>query len=287
MRNLIWLVFDSARYDAFMAARTPAMDRIAPAQRRWSYASWTAPAHLAFLMGLMPHTNQPGGVASDRYREELSQWRERLEAPSARPIGFADFVPTLSLPAFLRRLGYRTAAYVSLPVLNAQTVLAAHFDEYELLPAHNDLSAVLDRLRFGDAPRFYFINTGETHYPYRLPGETGNGLPVISGLHGVWRGLDDFLRDPSGPRDTVFDPDLLRPLWHKQVRCIEHLDGVVARLCAAVPAETWFIITSDHGELFGEDGYFGHGPICHEKVFEVFFLEGRHPDATARGRSRS
>jgi hypothetical protein len=26
---------------------------------------------------------------------------------------------------------------------------------------------------------------------------------------------------------------------------------------------------ADHGELFGEAGYFGHGPINHEKVYEV------------------
>jgi hypothetical protein len=43
------------------------------------------------------------------------------------------------------------------------------------------------------------------------------------------------------------------------------------------PGNTHFMIMSDHGELFGEDGYFGHGPIFHEKVFEVFFLEGRLP----------
>ena len=30
-----------------------------------------------------------------------------------------------------------------------------------------------------------------------------------------------------------------------------------------------------HGELFGEAGYFGHGPIMHEKCFEVPFLEGK------------
>ena len=29
------------------------------------------------------------------------------------------------------------------------------------------------------------------------------------------------------------------------------------------------------GELFGEEGYFGHGPIHHEKVLEVPFLEGK------------
>jgi hypothetical protein len=27
--------------------------------------------------------------------------------------------------------------------------------------------------------------------------------------------------------------------------------------------------------LFGEEGYFGHGPIVHEKVLEVPFVEGK------------
>jgi len=36
-------------------------------------------------------------------------------------------------------------------------------------------------------------------------------------------------------------------------------------------------VTSDHGELFGEDRFFGHGPVCHEKVLEVPFVEGVVP----------
>ena len=49
------------------------------------------------------------------------------------------------------------------------------------------------------------------------------------------------------------------------------------RLYDAVPPDTWIVVTSDHGELFGEDGYFGHGPIMHRKVFEVPFVEGIRP----------
>ena len=43
----------------------------------------------------------------------------------------------------------------------------------------------------------------------------------------------------------------------------------------ALPENSWVIVTADHGELFGEQGYFGHGPIIHEKVLEVPFVEGR------------
>jgi len=42
-----------------------------------------------------------------------------------------------------------------------------------------------------------------------------------------------------------------------------------------VPKNTHIVVTADHGELFGELGYFGHGPIMHDKVFEVPYLEGK------------
>ena len=51
-------------------------------------------------------------------------------------------------------------------------------------------------------------------------------------------------------------------------------DGLLEKLYDVVPPRTWIVVTSDHGELFGESGYFGHGPINHEKVHEVPFAEG-------------
>jgi hypothetical protein len=58
------------------------------------------------------------------------------------------------------------------------------------------------------------------------------------------------------------------------------VDGLLATLYQKVPPQTYFIITADHGEadhgeLFDEEGYFGHGPIFHPKVFEVPFVEGK------------
>ncbi|MBW8303632.1 MAG: hypothetical protein K0M78_06775 [Brevundimonas sp.] len=281
MRNLVWIVLDSARWDAAAAADTPTFARIGPMERRWSYASWTAPSHLGFLMGLLPHRGEPGVSTSVQYQDEFARWPDRLEIPLDH--SFSAFAPSLSLPRFLQSLGYRCEARVSLPVLNPETVLSAHFDHYELLAQHNDLGAALDALTFSDAtPTFHFINTGETHYPYLLPGETAEDLPPLPGVHGVWRSLDAFLRDPArragGESAIPFDREQLRPLWRKQVACIEHIDAVLARALPRMPADTWIILTSDHGELFGEDGWFGHGPVVHDKVLEVFLVEGLNPE---------
>jgi glucan phosphoethanolaminetransferase (alkaline phosphatase superfamily) len=64
-------------------------------------------------------------------------------------------------------------------------------------------------------------------------------------------------------------------LRRRQIDAVKYLDTVIEELFELVPKNTYVTITSDHGELFGEDGYFGHGPIQHEKVFEVPFVEGK------------
>lgn len=282
MNHVVWVIFDSVRHDAYLAARTPALDSLGTPQRRFTYASWTAPSHYSFLMGLMPHPSLPHLFASVQYREELSRWRERLGLAAGESLEFKRFLPGLSVPATLKTFGYRCEAFVSMPVLNPQTLLSAHFDHYGLMAAPNDFHGIVSRLCFDETPRFYFLNVGETHYPYLVPGETMADLPRISGLHGAYRDLDEFLHNPAAFDDRqtierIFTPERLRGLWEKQVACIEYLDGVFGRLLEKSPPNTWFIITSDHGELFGEDGFFGHGPIMHEKVFEVFLLEGLHP----------
>ena len=67
----------------------------------------------------------------------------------------------------------------------------------------------------------------------------------------------------------------LDALRQRQVDAVQYLDRVIEELFDLVPRNTYITITSDHGELFGEDGYFGHGPIQHEKVFEVPLWKAR------------
>ena len=138
-----------------------------------------------------------------------------------------------------------------------------------------DFAGMVAEIAFPDArPRFYFLNLGETHYPYMLSGEN---LPHISGVHGVLKHLDSGAAAPDAGEQVFFPPDEMQRLHRQQVKCVEYLDGLLGALYAKCPANTHFIVTADHGELFGEEGYFGHGPIMHEKCFEVPFVEGLRP----------
>lgn len=276
-RNLVVLVLDSLRYDSWLQADTRGFSRLGEVERRWSYASWTAPSHYNFLMGLLPHTSPQRVYASEYYKQDYVRYSERL---GVEGIEFRNLLPSIFLSTYLRNtLGYKVRAKVSMPVLNPHTAINKDFDSYELMPAHNDLSAMVETLEFHpERPTFYLLNTGETHYPYALPDEDPNEWPRISGAHGVLKTLDTAI---SGARadepETFFDEEKLATLRSRQIRACSHVSDVFDRLLDVTPPKTWIVVTSDHGDLFGEDGYFGHGPVCHPKVFEVPFIEGPRP----------
>ena len=187
---------------------------------------------------------------------------------------FKDLLPSLWLPTFLRqRLGYRAHALVSMPVLNPATPLARDFDSFALMPTHNDMAAMLPRLalrrRAADLP----------------PAQRRrDALSVRAAERG-----SEPLAAPVGPARDVCAASTSRrrasrhrsirrssaELRARQIEAVRYLDGVFEQLFDLLPANTYVTVTADHGELFGEDGYVGHGPIQHDKVFEVPFLEGR------------
>ncbi len=271
--HLVYIILDSCRYDTYVAAATPNLDRLGQVQRRYSYASWTSPSHYALLMGMIPHTSPRGVFASEVYKKEFSKWVGRL---GVTELSFKNFLPQLSLPKVLQGLGYTTMARVSLPVLNPFTSINKYFHEYIQMPHHNDFATMVEQMDFDDDLCFYFLNLGETHYPYMLEGDA---LPHISGVHGVFKQMDEFLlTDEQSQPGEFFDPQEMERLRRQQVTCVEYIDNLVGKLFAKCPANTYFIVTADHGELFGEDGYFGHGPVMHEKCFEVPFLEGLRPE---------
>lgn len=274
--DYILIILDSCRYDSFVSARPRVMSRLGKVEARWSYASWTAPSLYNFLMGLMPHVSPKRTFASDYYKEDFARYSERLGVAGIR---WESLVPKLNLPYFLQTsLNYRTHAMVSLPVVNPSTLLNNGFDTFRLMDKHNDMRAMLKVLKFSAAqPSFYLLNVGETHYPYSRPDESPDPWPRLHGVHGVFKHLDD----PSADRRTAqggrsfFTPSQMKFLRRRQIEAVAYLDGVMEELFALVPESTYITITADHGELFGEQGYFGHGPINHPKVFEVPFVEGR------------
>ena len=164
-------------------------------------------------------------------------------------------------------------------MLNPKTGLNRDFDSFQLMDHHNDMRSMLPTLKFDTArPSFYMLNIGETHYPYAKPNEDSSMWPRISGVNGVFKKMDEAVgADGQLIKDQTqfFDHEKLEQLRARQIDTVRFLDDVFQELFDTVPKNTHIVITADHGELFGEMGYFGHGPIMHEKCFEVPYLEGK------------
>ncbi len=275
--NYVILILDSCRFDSWVRAGPTIMSRLGPLEKRYSYATWTAPSHYNLLIGLLPHHSPPHVYASDYYKDDFLKFKERFRIPD---MSFGKMVPSLWLPTYLQDLGYRTNMLVSMPVLNPSTPINKGFDRYALMDHHNDVTAMIRAMRwYVDRPNFFVLNTGETHYPYATPDEPENEWPRISGVNGVFKHLDDHVR-AGGLVETAeaprfFDAARMAQLHARQVEAVRWVDRAIEELFDTAPANTWITITADHGEMFGEGGYFGHGPVNHEKVIEVPFVEGR------------
>src|SRR3954468_1819041 len=88
-RHLVVVTLDSLRFDSCIDANPVNMQRLGEIERRYSYASWTAPSHYNLLMGLMPHSSPRGVLAAAYYRADYERYAQRLGVDG---IGFTSLL---------------------------------------------------------------------------------------------------------------------------------------------------------------------------------------------------
>lgn len=118
-----------------------------------------------------------------------------------------------------------------------------------------------------DQPFFAFINFGETHAPFSYEGKP-EPCPVDVRARLInWPPRQKF-GSKVGRKSQAFE---------HQMEAAEYLDKQLPVLFSKLPKDTVVIVCGDHGEAFGEDGYWGHGHN-HRSVLEVpltiFRLDG-------------
>ena len=202
-----------------------------------------------------------------------------------------DLPPDLeTLPALLRRHGFRSVAVISNPVLSRELGWAAHFDEYvetwdgtesndpfvyrpRLAAGRvNDLAADLLR-RHADAGRlFAWIHFSDPHAPYVLP--AGRANPFFEDA--LWGKTAKLEPDLTGTRGRAI-PSVrsLREYVSLYDANVLETDRGIASLFEVLEADDLvegaaIVVTADHGESLGEHGlYFEHGPLAHNPGVHV------------------
>lgn len=254
-RDIVLLTFDALRYDvaqsAWQRGDTPNLAGLLPKtgwQERHTPATFTLPAHLSFLSGFLPTPVDPR--ASARQPRLFAARFER-----ARRINEQTFVyDEADLPSALATRGYRTACFGGVGFFSGETalgsVLPSLFAEHFYSRATSVYepgcpTALFTRVAgwLASLPSsersFALINVAATHSPthFYLPGaRTESAETQAAALHAVDQALP-----------TV-------------------LDALRAR------GNPLLIACSDHGTLFGENGFRGHG-FAHPLVWRVPYLE--------------
>jgi arylsulfatase A-like enzyme len=126
------------------------------------------------------------------------------------------------------------------------------------------------RSRDRSRPFLAFLNYYDAHTPY-VPPPTSS---VRFGLRPQSIHDDLLLRDGIHIDDKRTTPREIQLARDNYDDCVAYLDGQLARLFADLDAageleNTVVIVTSDHGEAFGEHGMFGHTTSIYQPVIHV------------------
>ncbi len=294
MNSWLLVTLDSCRYDAL--ARSPHARSLATRlgthlEERWAYATWTGPAHVSLLSGLLPHRGIPKDSrrTPDLYRDDLLGMVRRLDVPRS---SLKTFAPGLWLPSWFGSIGYATIGVVSLPVLNEGTICRTGFGTYRRigmgdmvmgqaapmgLPAQLEFASRVAK-KSEDRPSFVLVNAGETHYPYITTGNRDEVCePHMAGLHGVAKALAAGEGSPADADPLLFDAATLMRLRRRQEQAADYCARILLGFVDELRPGTRVTVTADHGEAFGEGGWFGHGPVLSPEVLRVPYIDGFVP----------
>lgn len=131
----------------------------------------------------------------------------------------------------------------------------------------------LDRERDEDSPFFLWTHYMDVHYPFYPPKEFLNEVSDRSISKNRAISVNGKMHEEGA---DLTDDDLadLQALYRGDIRYLDHHVGefIDALKQRDLFEDTVFIITSDHGELFGEHGRVGHAPSGYEESFHVPFF---------------
>ena len=263
--SFLLLTFDSCRYDVMCDAKTPVLDRYAseilPAQ---TPANFTYAAHHAFFAGMLPHVAESRPYYN-RFVKQLIGLAKVGEGELVAERGLMVVRSSGNVVSGFRDAGYQTVGAGAMNWFQ-QDALTRWFERFAFTDTNADaqIDFLLREIDPGQ-PFFGFINFGETHDPFTYAGKQGTCSYRVQSRLMEWPPVENG----EVGRDS-------EAYWH-QVEAVEFLDSRLPRLFEALPGNTVVVVCGDHGEAFGEGGYWGHA-VNHAKVQEVpmaiFRLDG-------------
>ena len=247
--DIVFLCLDTLRYDVAMQEQenggTPNLNRCGGWQKRHAPGNYTFPSHMAMFIGNLPSPAEPVPLYE---RERLFVARENKSLGKIHPYSFV--FEGDSFIRGLEKVGYQTICLGGVGFFNKRTeinrILPGFFMESAWRTAFSchikesfdyQLDWLEQRLerQAPDKKVFLYVNVDSIHYPnsFYLEGEKEDNVKTHAAA----------LRYVDARLPRLFD------LFSRR-------------------GDTFYIICSDHGTCYGEDGYHFHC-LSHEIVYTV------------------
>lgn len=260
--NLVLISIDTLRTDVIGAygatvSAAPSLDELAASGVRFAEvrapSSWTVPSHAALLTGRWP-------------------WRLGVRR-------VADAVPlrAVTLAEMLADAGYQTRAvvthlFVDVPYGMGQGFARVAHPLSERAPEAVEAALRHWQSRDRSRPMFLFVHLYDPHWPYDPLLDTPSALLAETTLADrvSVQEFDDFYALIQRLR---FGPPSLtraaRALYAGEVYTADRAVGRLLHVVAESERPTLVSVVADHGELFGEHSFYGHGISLYEPEIRV------------------
>lgn len=280
--NVLLIILDTVRAwnlsgYGYTRPTTPGLDRLMTEGTRfdWAFsqAPWTLPSHASLFTGRFPH-------------ELTANWLAPLDASyptladalSSRGFLTAGFVANELYCDYEKGLYRGFQHYDDYPMnaseLFRNSVLVREltgkrwarepFKSFQLLGRKHAADVNREFLSWlddaGSRPFFAFLNYFDAHAPY-LPADSTARRFATPGLDLPY---GDWIRYRGRPAGDSLPPDYVQDNLDRYDAMLAEMDAELARLFRELARrgildKTIVIVTSDHGEQFGEHNLMGHG----------------------------
>ncbi len=302
--NILLLVLDTVRRDALEPygappGSTPAIGDLArrgyALPRAYSTASWTLPSHASIFTGLLPRQlglGQAPNGSPQSARPELERVADRMLTSVLRDAGYATHGWSTNLWCSEHAgfdIGFDSFDYVhggrterindllgSGPRARLAWALEGIRSQADDGAAEARRRFVREIDRFAGRPTFWFVNLSECHSPY-LPPRPWNDLGAAERLRTAleakrYLNFEAICLYVAGHREI--SAEAFERMRHLYARSAAYMDLWIADVLRALERrgildETLVIVTSDHGENFGEDGLITHGFSVDQRLIHV------------------
>ncbi len=269
--NVVVVVLDALRWDRLGVngdprSLTPCIDGLAEegvSLEAFASSTWTKPSVASLFTSLYPTQH---GI-----------WRVGVESEGSLR---AEILRTrwTTLAEYFQAAGWATGAAVNQVHLSPRFHFDQGFDRYDWVRGKDAFELNQLFLRWleeevvpGDRPFFGYVHALDPHWPYSrfLPGEhpPASEVELPEGVPRVGRLLEEWILDNDAA-------EVLRRLRRRYDLEVAFADRAICELVDGLRnldlwRDTVLVVTSDHGEGFGERGKLQHGYLPYDELMRV------------------